>query len=296
MNKKREPSACRPKLNGNTPAGPGRRAVFVRRRLQRNVQVRLAQQERRCKSHPVGTLLPNPFGLFDMHGNLYEWCGDYFDEKWYAASPPNDPNGPSIGSGRVIRGGSWGNNAFASRSAYRDANSPSPRNPYYGFRCVITLDALATTAVTAKSTPPVAPPVAKPVVGPAPPLAVAPFDAAQAKAHQAAWAKHLGTQVETTNSVGAKMVLIPPGEFLMGSSDADIELALKIAEEDETRSRWRNRIQEERPQHRVRITQPFRLAAHESRSASSPYSSSKRSIRRRLKSLGAIQAQSSRKK
>ena len=97
----------------------------------------------------------------------------------------------------------------------------------------------------------------------APPLAKAPFDAAQAKAHQQVWAKHLGTGVETTNSVGQKMVLVPPGEFLMGSSDADIALAMKIAEETNLDTNDVNRIQEERPQHRVRITQPFRLAAHE---------------------------------
>ncbi len=64
-----------------------------------------------------------------------------------------------------------------------------------------------------------------------PPLAIAPFDAAQAKAHQAAWAKHLGTKIETTNSVGAKMIVIPPGEFLMGSTDEQVAAALKVAEE-----------------------------------------------------------------
>jgi len=65
----------------------------------------------------------------------------------------------------------------------------------------------------------------------APPPAKAPFDAKQARAHQEAWAKHLGTTVETTNSVGAKMILIPPGEFLMGSTDEQIEAALKLADE-----------------------------------------------------------------
>ncbi len=64
-----------------------------------------------------------------------------------------------------------------------------------------------------------------------PPLAKAPFDAAQAKAHQAAWAKHLGTTVESKNPVGMTMVLIPPGEFLMGSTDEQVAAALKVAEE-----------------------------------------------------------------
>jgi len=82
--------------------------------------------------------------------------------------------------------------------------------------------------------------------GGTPPLAIAPFDAAQAKKHQQAWAKHLGVPVEMTNSIGMKLVLIPPGEFMMGSS----------AEE-------RDRPRMERPQHRVRITRPFRLGRHE---------------------------------
>jgi sulfatase modifying factor 1 len=86
------------------------------------------------KSHPVGTKLPNGFGLFDMHGNLFEWCGDYFDEKWYSTSPPNDPNGPSAGSYRVIRSGYWNNYASGCRSASRF--KLSTRNGNVGFRCV----------------------------------------------------------------------------------------------------------------------------------------------------------------
>ncbi len=96
-----------------------------------------------------------------------------------------------------------------------------------------------------------------------PPLATAPFDTTQSRAHQAAWAKHLGTDVVKPNSIGMQMTLIPPGEFLMGSSDADITLALKIAEETKLDENAVKRIQTERPQHTVRITKPFRLAAHE---------------------------------
>ncbi len=96
-----------------------------------------------------------------------------------------------------------------------------------------------------------------------PPLAKAPFDATQAKAHQTTWAQHLGTTVETTNSVGAKMVLIPPGEFLMGSSDADITLALKIAEETKLDEAAVKRIQAESPQHKVVITKPLLMSATE---------------------------------
>jgi len=92
------------------------------------------------KSHPVGTKLANGFGLFDMHGNLYEWCGDFYDEKWYLASALNDPNGPSVGSSRVLRGGHWNHYAYYCRSAYRHNFTPSNRNSSYGFRCVAELD------------------------------------------------------------------------------------------------------------------------------------------------------------
>ncbi|QDU31403.1 Serine/threonine-protein kinase PrkC [Anatilimnocola aggregata] len=214
------------------------------------------------KSHPVGTLLPNPFGLFDMHGNQYEWCGDYFDEKWYAASPLNDPNGPSAGSNRVIRGGNWNFPASHCRSAYRTNNTPSPRP---GFRCVSVLDAPATTANGPPSTPPVVTPApAIKTAGATPPLAKAPFDAAQAKAHQQAWAKHLGTQIETVNSVGAKMVLIPPGEFQMGSTDEQVEAALKVADKFNAVQFHKDWIQkDERPRHRVVITRPYWIGATE---------------------------------
>src|SRR5262245_20743327 len=90
------------------------------------------------------------------------------------------------------------------------------------------------------------------------PLAIAPFDAKQAKQHQAAWAKHLGIQVETPNSVGMKMVLIPPGEFLMGSTDDQVEAALKVADEIKAGEAAKSRIQRsERPRHKVVITKPF---------------------------------------
>lgn len=82
-----------------------------------------------------------------------------------------------------------------------------------------------------------------------PPLAKAPFDEQQAEAHQEAWAKHLGTTVETTNSIGMKMVLIPPGEFQMGSS---VRL-MKAGEFNDM----------ELPQHRVVLTRPFYLGVCE---------------------------------
>ncbi|QDU29397.1 hypothetical protein ETAA8_45070 [Anatilimnocola aggregata] len=94
--------------------------------------------------------------------------------------------------------------------------------------------------------------------------AKAPFNATQAKFHQAAWAKHLGTQVETVNSVGAKMILIPPGEFMMGSTDEKVEAALKVADEIKADGVVISRIEKaEGPQHKVIITKPLLMSATE---------------------------------
>ncbi len=121
------------------------------------------------------------------------------------------------------------------------------------------------TELFRKNTPSVlqSPPADAPPLVTSPPLAIAPFDAAQAKKHQEEWAAYLKLPIEYTNSIGMKLMLIPPGEFLMGSSDEDIKLALKIAEETKLDANAVKRIQEERPQHAVRITMPFRMGAHE---------------------------------
>jgi len=103
------------------------------------------------KSHPVATLLPNPFGLFDIHGNLLEWCSDYADDNWYAITSPNDPIGPTTGLRRILRGGYWNNNATLGRSAFRASRSPTDRFFYVGFRVVRELDV---PAITASATPP----------------------------------------------------------------------------------------------------------------------------------------------
>ena len=93
----------------------------------------------------------------------------------------------------------------------------------------------------------------------APPPAIAPFDAAEAKAHQAAWAKYLGVPVEYENSIGMKFRLIPPGEFLMGSTKEEIELQVK-ALADQTKA---FHIESEGPQHKVILTQPFYVGVTE---------------------------------
>ncbi|MDT8288054.1 MAG: formylglycine-generating enzyme family protein, partial [Elusimicrobiales bacterium] len=77
---------------------------------------------------PVGSFKPNGFGLYDMLGNVWEWNQDWFGSGYYGSSPRNNPTGPSSGSGRVLRGGSWGSNPRYARAAYRDRNTPGNRS------------------------------------------------------------------------------------------------------------------------------------------------------------------------
>jgi formylglycine-generating enzyme required for sulfatase activity/serine/threonine protein kinase len=99
-------------------------------------------------SHPVATSRPNAFGLYDMHANLWEWCGDYYSGTWYERSLVNDPVGPASGSNRVIRGGSWDSAAPLCRSAYRPSFVPSQRHQRYGFRIVQELSPRAESSTT----------------------------------------------------------------------------------------------------------------------------------------------------
>ena len=89
------------------------------------------------RTSQVGDYLPNAWGLYDMHGNVFEWCWDWFDQNYYI--DPNaeiDPMGAVSGSYRVIRGGSWNGIGQYLRSAQRGDSNPWNRNDYYGFRLV----------------------------------------------------------------------------------------------------------------------------------------------------------------
>ncbi len=93
---------------------------------------------------PAGRKEPNPWGLYDMYGNVCEWCNDFYQEDYYGQSPQQDPRGPKTGEARVLRGGSWNSKADECRSAYRLYEDPVYRDICFardvhgliGFRCV----------------------------------------------------------------------------------------------------------------------------------------------------------------
>jgi formylglycine-generating enzyme len=87
-----------------------------------------------ARTCPVGSYAPNPLGIYDMHGNVWEWCSDWYAGGYYKKSRRRDPLGPTTGSDHVIRGGSWDSVADSCRAANRRKESLAYRNSVLGFR------------------------------------------------------------------------------------------------------------------------------------------------------------------
>lgn len=114
-------SSTQANFNGAHPYGEAKSGPFLKR------------------THTVGSYPPNAFGLYDMHGNLHEWCLDRFGRDYYQNSPADDPRGPDKGSRRVIRGGDWYSDARDCRSAFRYADVPAGKFYALGMRVVCEL-------------------------------------------------------------------------------------------------------------------------------------------------------------
>ena len=190
----------------------------------------------------VGEYGENPWRLCDMHGNLAQWCEDYYGP--YEGSNVKDPLrtvGPSEGQ-HILRGGSWDDSVQYCRAASR-ASAVDGIGAHIGFRVAVSIQE------------PQEPAPVKPAVGQEPAQLQAPFTAKQAKEAQEAWAKYLGRKVEEEIDLGGgvklELVLIPPGTFMMGSPKDE------IGHDPITRPQW-----SDEKQHTVEITKPFYLGKY----------------------------------
>jgi serine/threonine protein kinase/formylglycine-generating enzyme required for sulfatase activity len=122
----------RPMRGGNGPNGPGGN-IPDRNQQQSNP----ADERAKRPLEPSGSFPANHWGLYDMHGSVWEWCSDFYDANYYKTSPETDPTGPETGKNHVLRGGAWNSQPDQCQSAYRNGRGMGEtKMPLFGFRVV----------------------------------------------------------------------------------------------------------------------------------------------------------------
>jgi formylglycine-generating enzyme required for sulfatase activity len=212
------------------------------------------------KTHPVGQKKPNAWGLYDMHGNVFEWCADWYSDS-YPKGDATDPLGAASGERRVVRGGAWLYVSDDLRSAARSFSPPDDRVNEYGLRCVMLAGATPPSGVDAEARERKA--KAAPILARLD-TAVAGRNRFQAESILAQledlipgdprlttlrnkvaalpWPKK-NLVIALDGGVKMEFVLIRPGSFMMGSD--------------------KSHFPDERPAHKVTITKPFYLGIYE---------------------------------
>ncbi len=186
----------------------------------------LSSSDGSASASGVGHYPPNNFGLYDMHGNASEWCSDWFSISYYREPPLPDPIGPPAGALHVVRGGSWHSAAIFCRSAHRAAEVATHRSNHIGFRVVCV--------ETRPPWPPARPAPASPPLASAPALLVAPFKEEQIAEARKAWRQAAHLDERATNIAGLTMILVPPGEFSMGSTPEQLAQVATVHSQLET--------------------------------------------------------------